>query len=316
MKILFAASENAWGGFFHLIRNELPEHSFEATGRFGFDSLRGVDILIPTMTPVPREALKSADRLRLIQQCGSGLEAVDLEAARALDIRVANVPTDISGNADSVAELGIFLLIGLARDFRGLATSLAGQRMGEPQGRGLGGMTVGLVGLGGIGRALVHRLKPFGVRCIGIKRRDPEQTKRELGLDWAGGPGDLPALLRRADAVMLCLPLSLESRSLLDAEAFSNMKPDAFLINLSRGGLVDRDALHGALASGKIAGVGLDVYWEEPPDPSDPIFGYNVLATPHVGGSTDRSMRGIVAAVAENIQRVEAGEEPMYRKES
>ena len=151
---------------------------------------------------------------------------------------------------------------------------------------------------------------------IGIKSRDPEQTKRELGLDWAGGPGDLPELLRRADAVMLCLPLSLESRSLLDAEAFSNMKPDAFLINLSRGGLVDRDALHGALASGKIAGVGLDVYWEEPPDPSDPIFGYNVLATPHVGGSTDRSMRGIVAAVAENIQRVEAGEEPMYRKES
>ncbi len=315
MKVLFAASENSWGGFFHLIRNELPEHSFEATGRFGFDSLRGVDVLIPTMTPVTRETLESADRLRLIQQCGSGLETVDIKAAGALHVRVANVPTDISGNADSVAELGIFLLIGLARDFLGMAASLAGRRMGEPQGRALSGKTVGLVGLGGIGKALVQRLKPFGIRCIGIKRSDPEKAKKEMGLDWAGGPGDLPELLRRSDAVMLCIPLSAESRNVIDARAFSFMKPDAFLINLSRGGLVHREALHEALASGKIAGAGLDVYWEEPPDPQDPIFGYNVLATPHVGGSTDGSMRGIVAAVAENIRRIEAGEEPMYRKD-
>jgi phosphoglycerate dehydrogenase-like enzyme len=315
MKVLFAAPENAWGGFFHLIRNALPEHSFHATGGFDFESLRGFDVLIPTMTPVTRERLKSADRLRLIQQCGSGLEGVDMEAARALDIQVANVPTDISGNADSVAELGIYLLIGLARDFRGMAESLAGRRMGEPQGRALTGMTVGLVGLGGIGTALVHRLKTFGVRCIGIKRRDPERAKRELGLDWAGGPDDLPELCRRSDAVMLCLPLSPESRGMMDDEAFSFMNPDAFLINLSRGGLVDRDALHDALASGKIAGAGLDVFWEEPPNPRDPVFRYNVLATPHVGGSTDGSMRGIVAGVAENIRRLDAGKEPMYRQD-
>jgi len=267
------------------------------------------------MTAVTRQQLETADRLRLIQQCGAGLEAVDREAARALGIPVANVPTDISGNADSVAELGIYLLIGLARDVRGMAASLRERRMGEPQGRALAGMTVGVVGLGGIGRALIRRLEPFGVSRIGIRRRDPERARAELGLAWAGGPEDLPELLRRSDAVFLCLPLTPESRGLVDGRAFSHMKPGAFLINLSRGGLVDRGALHEALSSGRIAGAGLDVFWEEPPDPGDPIFDLNVLATPHVAGSTDASIQGIVAAVAENIRRVQAGGEPRHRQD-
>ena len=90
------------------------------------------------------------------------------------------------------------------------------------------------------------------------------------------------------------------------------MKPGAYLINLSRGGLVDRDALEEALSSGRIAGAGLDVFWEEPPDPDDPIFQYNVLATPHIGGSTDVSIKGIVTAVAENIRRVAGNQAPLY----
>jgi phosphoglycerate dehydrogenase-like enzyme len=92
------------------------------------------------------------------------------------------------------------------------------------------------------------------------------------------------------------------------------MKQNVFLINLSRGGLVDREALQEALASGKIAGAGLDVFWEEPPDPDDTIFNYNVLATPHIGGATDISIRGIVKAVANNILRLENNEKPLYVK--
>ena len=108
MKILFAAPENAWGGFLNLIQSAVPEHEFKATGGFHIDTLAGYDVLIPTMTTVTRETLKSCDRLKLIQQCGSGLELVDIDAAVAQGIRVANVPTDISGNADSVAEVGIY----------------------------------------------------------------------------------------------------------------------------------------------------------------------------------------------------------------
>lgn len=314
MKILFAAPENAWGSFFHKIRKELPEHDFKAAGRFGVDSLRGVQILIPTMTPITREMLAEADDLRLIQQCGVGLEGVDLEAAGELNIRVANVPSDESGNADSVAELAVYLMIGLARDFRGMARSLADRKMGEPQGRALQGLTVGLVGLGGIGRALIKRLKAFDVHLIGIKRTDPQKAKEDLGMDWAGGPEDFGELLQQADFVVLCLPVTKETQKIMDRKKFALMKKNAFLVNLSRGGLVDREALLEVLASKGIAGAGLDVFWEEPPDPEDPIFDYNVLATPHIGGSTDVSMRGIVKTVAENIRRVERNQEPLYLK--
>ena len=312
MKILFAAQENAWGGFLSLIRAEMPEHHFEATGRFAVDTLKGVDVLIPTMCAVTQELLETADQLRLIQQCGSGLEMVDLDAARRRNIQVANVPTYISGNADSVAELGIYLMIGLSRDVRGMSESLVEQRMGQPQGRALNGRTIGIVGLGGIGRALVNKLKVFGVRLIGIKRSNSKDAMEKLGMDWVGGVEDLKELLSISDFIVLCLPMTSESKNLIDHNAFSFMKDGAFLINLSRGGIVDRDALENALASGKIAGAGLDVFWEEPPDPNDPIFSYNVIATPHIAGSTDVSMRGIVKVVTENIRRLEKNLKPLY----
>ncbi|MBU1161478.1 MAG: 2-hydroxyacid dehydrogenase [Proteobacteria bacterium] len=312
MKILFAAPENAWGGFLGLIRAEMPEHQFEAAGRFAVDTLKGFDVLIPTMCPVSRELLETGDQLRLIQQCGSGLETVDLDAAQRFNIQVANVPADISGNADSVAELGIYMIIGLSRDVRGMAKSLAEQSMGQPRGKALGGKTIGLIGLGGIGRALVKRLKAFGVHLIGIKRYNPKDAMEKLGMDWVGGIEDLKELLSRSDFVILCLPMTPESRNLIDHNAFSFMKKGAFLINLSRGGLVNRDALEDALASGKIAGAGLDVFWEEPPDPNDPIFNYNVMATPHIAGSTDVSMRGILKVVAENLRRLEKNLKPLY----
>jgi len=312
MNILFAAPETAFGGFFSLIRSELPQHRFEATGRFGVDTLKGFDVLIPTMCPVGEALILESDRLRLIQQCGSGVEGVDLSAARKRNIWVANVPTEVSGSADSVSELGIYMMIGLSRDVRGMALSLAEGRMGEPQGRALSGKTVGLIGIGGIGRALIKRLKAFDVHLIGIKRRDHEEAGKALGLEWTGGPEALEELLKRSDFVILCLPLTPESTGLIDRRAFSLMKHNAFLINLSRGGLVDRDALEEALSSGRIAGAGLDVFWEEPPDPDNPIFKYNVLATSHIAGSTDLSMQGIVKTVAQNINRIERNLEPLY----
>jgi len=311
VNILFAAPENAWGGFLGMVKKQLPAHRFRSTGGFCVDRLTGVDVLIPTMCPITREVLADADRLRLIQQCGSGLEGVDIAAATEKGIFVANVPTATSGNADSVAEVGIYLMIGLHRDVRNMARSLREKKMGQPQGKALGGKTVGIVGLGGIGQALVLRLKGFGVRIIGIKRRDPQASKTALGLDWAGSSAQLPELLAQSDVVFLCVPATSATTGLIDREMFACMKPGAYLINLSRGGLVERDALEWALSSGAIAGAGLDVFWEEPPDPDDPIFQLNVLATPHIGGSTDLSMQGIVTGVVANIRRLETGRVPL-----
>jgi len=314
MRILFAAAENAWGGFLGMIRSKLPQHEFEATDGFGIESVEGFEVVIPTMSAVTAEIMDSGRSLKLIQQCGAGLDNVDIEAAIERNIWVANVPTDKCGNAESVAELGIYMMVALSRDVWEMARSLAARNMGEPQGKALLGKTVGLVGLGGIGRALAERLQPFGVRLIGIRRSPDEQTKTALGLDWIGGKDDLNELLQKSDYVILCLPLSSESMNLMNRESFSQMKEGAFFINLSRGGLVYREALEEALASGKIGGAGLDVFWEEPPDPNDRIFSYNVIATPHIAGSTDVSMEGIVKVVAENIQRVERGERPLYEK--
>ncbi|MCD6281172.1 MAG: 2-hydroxyacid dehydrogenase [Deltaproteobacteria bacterium] len=314
MKILFAAPENAWGGFLGKIRSVLPRHEFVATDGFNIGSLEGFDVLIPTMSMVTAEVMDTGRSLKLIQQCGAGLETVDIKAAVERGIWVANVPTDKSGNADSVAELGIYMMIGLSRDVEGMSTSLKERRMGEPQGRALLGKTVGLVGLGGIGKALARRLKPFGVRLVGLRRNPDDKTKREMGLDWIGGKEDLESLLGESDYVLLCLPLTDESRDIINKKTIYWMKQGSFLINLSRGGLVNRDALEEALARGHLAGAGLDVFWEEPPDPCDPIFSYNVMVTPHIGGSTDVSIKGIIDVVAGNIQRVERGKRPLYVK--
>jgi len=314
MKICFAAPENAWGGALGLLRTALPEHEFVALGSYVLESLRDYDVVIPTMSSITEPLLATADRLRLIQQVGSGLEGVDIAAARKRGIRVANVPTDSCANADSVAELGIYMMIGLARNFRGMAASFANRSIGQPLGTTLMGKTVGIVGLGGIGKALAKRLRAFDVRLIGVKRDNPERAATDLGLDWAGGSQDLARLLGLSDFVVLCLPLSTESRSLMNEKTFASMRKGSFLINLSRGGIVDRAALEKALATGQIAGAGLDVYWEEPVDPKDPIFRYNVFTTPHIGGSTDVSITGIVQVVADNIRRVEKNEEPLYVK--
>ena len=313
MKILFAAPEKARGGLLDMLKAELPEHQVEATGAFRINSLKGYDVVIPCISPVTAELIIDADRLKLIQQGGAGLDSVDLDTAKTHNIMIANVPTDLSGASDSVAELGIYFMLGLLRDFKSMTKNLADRQMGEPLGKTLMGRTVGIAGLGNIGRAVAHRLKNFDVRLIGIKQSNPEEAMQELGLNWAGGPDDLPILLERSDFVVLCLPLTEKSNLMIKKSTFNSMKPGSYLINLSRGGLVDRSALEEALDSGKIAGAGLDVFWEEPPDPADPIFKYNVIAAPHIGDTTDTAIKGIAKAVAENIRRIERNELPLNR---
>lgn len=314
MNILFAAYENSWGGFFNIIRSELPHHCFEATGKFQIDNLKGIDVLIPTMSLVTEEILDSADRLKLIQQSGSGLETVDIEAAGKRNIPVCNVPTEISGGADSVAELGIYMMIGLSRNIVGMAKSMADGKMGEPQGISLQGRTVGIIGLGGIGKALIRRLKTFDVRIMGIRRKHRENSKKELDIEWVGTPDEIRRLLQKADYVILSLPLTAESKNIINNDTISHMKRGSYIINLSRGGVIDKKALENSLATGRIAGAGLDVFWDEPPDPDDSIFRYNVISTPHIAGSTDVSLNGIVKAVSENIRRLERNQTPLYSK--
>lgn len=314
MRVLIAADENAWGGLIPAIRQTLPDVEFVASAGHAAESLAGFDALIPGMCRVDARLLATADRLRLIQQAGVGLEGIDLRAAKQHGIMVANVPSDDSGNADSVAELGIWMMIGLARRQNEIADCLAQQKLGQPIGMGLKGKTVGLVGLGGIGKALAKRLAPFGMRMMGVKREADDAFAREHQLDWLGTMAQLPELLQQSDFVVLSLPDNAQTHHIIDARALAQMKPAGFLINLGRGGLIDKQAFLAALESRQLAGAGLDVFWQEPPDPNDALFRYNVIATPHIGGVTDISLAGNIKGICDNLRRLRDGEAVIDRQ--
>ncbi len=276
------------------------------------DALAGVDVVIPAMVCIDA-ATMDAGRFRLIQQWGAGLEGVDVPAARERGIWVANVPSHVTPNAVAVAELALLLILALLRHLPQAQANVRAGLLGEPMGQSLAGRTVCLVGVGGVGGALGRRLQPFGVELIGVGRRPAGPHLAELGLARYYQLGELHAALAAADVVVLCLPLVPETRGLIDAAALACLKPTAYLVNVARGPLIDYDALRAALAAGRLAGAGLDVYWQEPFPPDDPLLRYNVIATPHMGGITDQAYAGIADAIAANVERLRRGEPPLYR---
>jgi phosphoglycerate dehydrogenase-like enzyme len=268
------------------------------------------DVLIPGMSRIDGELMDRIRGLRLIQQWGAGLEGVDVPAATRRGIAVAMVPTAGTGNAESVAEWCVMAAIAVSRLLpEAERTIRAGKSWGEPMGRALLGRTAGIVGVGGIGQALAMRLRPFGMRMLGIKRRTEAGLAERLGMEWIGSLERLPDLLRQSNYLFLCVPLSEETRSLIDAAALALLPPQACIVNAGRGGLVDQAALLRALAAGRLSGAGLDVFEQEPLPPTSALLGRpEVVATPHIAGVTDVSYRGIARYVAANVHRLLAGE--------
>jgi phosphoglycerate dehydrogenase-like enzyme len=248
----------------------------------------------------------------LINQFGVGIEGVDIPAATQRGIYVANVPGhEGAGNAASVSEHAIFLMLALARKYPKAQENLHKRIFGAPMGTALMGKTVAIFGVGSIGAQLALRLKHFQVRMLGIKHHPSEALKHTLGLDFLGGPDDVPQVLEQADFVVLALPVTPETRAMMNADAFARMKQTAFLINVARGPVIDHAALVEALAQKQVAGAGLDVFWDEPTDPDDPLFQYNVIATPHTAGVTDLSYNDIARGLAANVNRIRTGKPPI-----
>lgn len=297
-----------------ILQEELPTDEILACAPDAVaEAAREADVLIPTVSPIGDEALRSP-RLKLVQQYGAGLDSVDIAAATRYGVYVANVPSAGTGNAESVAELALLLMLALARQYPRAQECLQQRKLGTPMGRALKGRTVAIIGFGGIGRAVARRLAGFEMRILAVSRRGPHGRAEEFAdipVDFHGAPDSLHDVLRQADFVILALPLNDDTRGLIGQAEFACMKPDAFLINVARGPVVDYEALLSALQTRRIAGAGLDVFWYEPFDPQDPLFSYTVIATPHIGGATDLSLRGIAKKVAENINRVRRGEVPL-----
>jgi phosphoglycerate dehydrogenase-like enzyme len=268
------------------------------------------DVLIPAMSRIDAELMDRIEGLRLIQQWGAGLEGVDIEAATRRRIAVANVPSAGTGNAESVAEWCVMAAIAVSRRLPVARETINnGSGWGAPMGRALMRRTAGIIGLGGIGQALAERLRPFGMRLIGIRRNPTPGMAERLGMEWIGGTDSLQELLRQSDYVFVCAPMNEQTRMLIDEKAIALLPPRACIINAARGGLLSQGALLQALSQGRLIGAGLDVFEHEPIDPASPLLTRpDVVATPHIAGVTDVSYRGISLRVAENVRRLMARE--------
>ncbi len=271
------------------------------------EMLQGVDGCIAGLDAFDAAALRHADCLRVIARYGVGTDNVDLDAARAQGIVVTNTPT---ANAVSVAELTLALMLNLARP---ILTAAEATRRGEwPRTTGLllEGKTVGLVGLGAIGKGVARRLAAFDCRILAYDVAVDASFAAAYGVAIA----PLATLLGEADFVSLHVPLLPSTRRMVDATFLRAMKPGAFLINTSRGELVDEDALCDALRSGHLRGAALDVFEREPPGAGHPLACLpQVIATPHMGAHSDGAMNAMGRGALNDCLAVLRGDSPRYR---
>jgi len=274
----------------------------------------GANVLLVRSVPVTREVIDSAPKLRLIQRPGVHLEAVDVEYASTRGIPGCNVAAAVKHGGREVAEHVMFLALALAKRYREALASLGARRIGAPSTHVLRGKVFGLVGLGRTGSSVVGMARGFGMRVWAVKRTVTEGMREAMGLEWLKTYHHLPELLRESDFVSLHVPLNKETERLIGPSEVALMKPGAFLINVARGRVVDHAALLAALCEQRLAGAGLDVFWDEPIDPNDPLLALpNVIATPHVANMTLETIETIARVAADNIRRVQAGLTPLHQ---
>ena len=255
--------------------------------------LDGAVAAIVSTDPIDEAVLARATRLRVVARVGVGTDSIDLDAATAAGVVVTTTP---GLNQETTADHAVALLLAALRR---LPEHDASVRRGEWERGGaltpwdLHGATVGLVGCGAIGRKVARRLAGFGVRLLVCDPAAP-----------AVGPWQLcglSELLERADAVSLHAPLTPATRGLIDADRLAAMRPSAVLVNTSRGGLVDEEALHHALATGRLRAAALDVFADEPAVPPALAALPNVILTPHIGGLSERSIARMTERATEHV---------------
>jgi D-3-phosphoglycerate dehydrogenase len=262
------------------------------------------DAIMTNWSDVPAALIDAAPKCRVISRLGIGLDNIDVRHATERGIPVTNVPDYC---LVEVAEHTIALLLALARKIGIYHENARAGRYDLPAGfplRRVQGQTLGIVGLGQIGRQVATRAQAMGLKILATSRsrRDPMP-----GVAWA----DLDELLSQSDFVTLHVPLTQETRHMIDAPQIARMKPTAFLINTSRGGLVDHRALAVALANGRLAGAALDVQDREPPDLSQsPYNDPRVIVTPHAAFYSSESVDELRRRVAHQVGTRLAGGRP------
>ncbi len=268
-------------------------------------AVRDADIAFVMAAPIPTELVAAAQRLRFIQKLGAGVDRIDLDACRARGIGVARLH---AGNSVPVAEHTILLMLAVYRQLPQIDRRTRAGAWQKEDARGthrqLLGKTIGLVGLGAVGRDVAKRLRGFEVTIVYYDPvRAPPEVEQSLGVSYAA----LDDLVRTADIVSLHLPLLPQTAGIINAERIRAMKPGAMLINCARGGLVDEAALVAALKAGRLFGAGIDAFSSEPPVGSRLLELDNTVVTSHLAGATLDNFSGIVARAVENAKAVLRG---------
>jgi D-3-phosphoglycerate dehydrogenase len=301
-----------------LISDPISQDSIDelqTTGEFDVDVITELDedslieaippyqvIVVRGRTKVTRRVIEAAGELKLIVRGGVGLDNIDQEAAKEKGITVANTP---GTNSESVAELTIGLMLCLARQIPQAHAGLVAGRWEKKQFRGceLGGKTLGIIGMGRIGQSVSKKAIAFGMSVLGY---DPYVTDADMSKAGVKAV-TLDELRNSSDFITIHVPMSSETRSLVDKEFLSGAKDGVRIVNCARGGVVDEKALLQAIESGKVAGAALDVFAEEPPGES-PLFEKNiVVGTPHIGAATFEAQERVGKEVVRVILEFKAG---------
>jgi D-3-phosphoglycerate dehydrogenase len=269
--------------------------------------LPGMDGYIAGLDAIDASAIRAADRLKVIARYGVGFDNVDLDAAREKGIVVTNTP---GANSASVAELALGLMLALARQIPQAVDAVHQGKWPRYSGISLEGKTVGILGLGAIGKQLAQRLSGFDCRILAFDTVPDVAFASEHRVNLT----TLDALVKEADFLSLHLPLLPETRGMVNDAFLGKMKNGSFLINTSRGEVVDEDALLRALQSGHLKGAGLDAFAVEPPDHGNPLLALpQVIATPHLGAQTDGATSNMGWLAMRDCLAVLKNEQPVYR---
>ncbi len=262
-------------------------------------------LMVRSATKITRPVLEAATKLQIIGRAGVGVDNIDVEAATERGVIVVNSP---GGNTIAVAELVLGMMLALVRNVVPASHSMAqGQwKRSALMGTQLLGKTLGVIGVGRIGVEVIKRAQSFGMNVLGYDPFLTNQRAKDLGIEAL----TIDEICERADFITIHTPLTKDTKHLFNAAQIARMKDGAFLLNCSRGGIIDEAALYDALKSGKLGGAGLDVYEQEPPQDLPLRELPNVVLTPHLGASTEEAQSEVALDVARQIVEVFAGNPP------
>jgi len=268
--------------------------------------IKDVDGIIIGIDELSAKIIEEANELKVISKYGIGLDNIDINMATNKKIVVTNTPT---ANVDAVADLTFGLILSLARRVPEADRKTKSAKWGKIIGKSVWEKTIGIIGLGKIGRQVVKRAKGFEMNIIVFDIVKDKKFAQKYGIKYV----NLEKLLRKSDYITIHIPLNDATRNMISYEELEKMKKDAFLINTSRGGIVDEEALYDALRNNKLRGAALDVYKNEPLQESPLKELDNIIMTPHIGAYTEEAIENMSIQAAQNLIDVLEGREPQNR---